>query len=124
MYGVMPAIADINESHLLNPSWSAHARVHEAWLLSFGAAMAMLSLYLVWIRDALILPSVIGLSFVAGFWIAYLTAPLYGGALVDENGVETRILGLEANVFTFAVVTTVLLIVLFYAVRTVPRYDT
>ncbi|MEL7486916.1 MAG: hypothetical protein AAGJ87_06850, partial [Pseudomonadota bacterium] len=78
---------------------------------------AVLSLYLAWIRDALILASVIGLSFVAGFWVAYLAAPLYGGALVDEGGLETRILGLESNVFTFTVVTAALLIVLFTAVK-------
>ena len=118
IYGVVPAIADLNETHLLNPNWSAHARVHGAWFLFFGWAMAMLSLYLVWIRNQIILPAVVGLSFVTGFWVAYLTAPLYGGALVDENGIETRILGIEANVFTFSVITTALLVVLIYAIKT------
>ncbi|MEO1034794.1 MAG: DUF6640 family protein [Pseudomonadota bacterium] len=114
MYGVLPAIADLNETHLLNPEWSSHARVHGAWFLFFGAAMAFMSLYLVWFRNVLILPVFVGLMFVAGFWVAFLAAPLYGGALVDENGIETTILALESNVFTFSVVTTVLLIVLAY----------
>ena len=118
IYGVAPAIADLNETHLLNSHWSGHARLHGAWFLFFGWAMAMLSLYFTWACDELVLPSVIGLSFVAGFWVAYLPAPLYGGALVDEHGVETRVLGLESNVFIFSVITTVLLIVLIYAFKT------
>jgi len=117
IYGVVPAIADLNETHLLNPEWSAHARLHGAWFLFFGAFMATLSLYFIWVRDSLILPTIIGLGFVFGFWLAVLTAPLYGGALVDANGIATQILGLDANAFIFSVLTVILLIVLFYAMR-------
>ncbi|MEM9170117.1 MAG: DUF6640 family protein [Pseudomonadota bacterium] len=115
IYGIVPAIADLNESHLLNPLWSPHARVHAAWFLFFGAAMAFMSLYFAWVKDNLLLPAFVGLMFVGGFWTAYLTAPLYGGALVDDNGIETKVLGLEANVFTFLLVTSALLVVLIYA---------
>lgn len=117
IYGIVPAIADLNETHLLNPHWSAHARLHGAWFLFFGASMAALSLYFVWLRDSLILPTVIGLAFVSGFWLAVLTAPLYGGALVDANGVETQILGLDANAFIFTILTITLLMVFLYAIR-------
>lgn len=44
IYGVVPAIADLNETHLFNEHWSPHARLHGAWFLFFGFAMAMLSL--------------------------------------------------------------------------------
>jgi len=43
IYGIVPAIADLNETHLLNSHWSAHARLHGAWFLFFGASMAALS---------------------------------------------------------------------------------
>ena len=114
IWGVLPAIADLNETHLYNPGWSPHARVHAAWFLFFGAAMAFISLYFAWIKDQLTLPAFIGLMFTFGFWTAYVTAPIYGGALVDENGIETKILGLESNVFTFAIVTSVLMMVMIY----------
>lgn len=123
IYGVVPAIADLNETHLFNAHWSPHARLHGAWFLFFGFAMAMISVYLVWIRDKLILPSIIGLSFVTGFWLASLTAPLYGGALVDENGISSNVLGIDANVFVFSLLTLVLLIVLFYAISEKSRSD-
>ena len=103
VYGIVPAIADLNETHLYNPDWSPHARVHGAWVLFFGLLMSFLALFLLWVRNELALSIIIGLCFVAGFWLAFLTSSLYGGALVDANGVETRILGLESNVFVFSV---------------------
>jgi len=102
VYGIVPAIADLNETHLFNPQWSPHARVHGAWFLFFGALMSFLALFLLWVRNDLMLPIVIGLCFVAGFWLAVLTASFYGGALVDINGVHTHVLGLDSNVFVFS----------------------
>ncbi|MEM0976877.1 MAG: DUF6640 family protein [Pseudomonadota bacterium] len=117
IYGVLPAIADLNETHLYNPGWSPHARVHGVWFLVFGASMAFTSIYFVWVKDNLVLPIFVGLMFASGFWVAFLTSGLYGGALVDENGVEARVLGLESNVFVFSVVTIVLLSALAFAVK-------
>ncbi|MEM1265686.1 MAG: DUF6640 family protein [Pseudomonadota bacterium] len=108
VYGIVPAIADLNETHLYNPDWSPHARVHGAWFLFFGAFMAITALYLIWIRNDVLLGITIGLCFVASFWSAVLTASLYGGALVDPNGIETRLLGLESNVAVFSVLTLLL----------------
>ncbi|MEL6167388.1 MAG: DUF6640 family protein [Pseudomonadota bacterium] len=117
VYGVLPAIADLNETHLYNSGWSPHARVHGAWFLFFGAFMAFLSVFLLWMRNEIILPILIGLCYVAGFWLAFITSPFYGGALVDTNGVETRILGLESNVFVFSVLAILLGGCLFYMLR-------
>ncbi|MEL6235038.1 MAG: DUF6640 family protein [Pseudomonadota bacterium] len=108
-YGLVPAIADLNETHLFHPGWSAHARVHGAWFLGFGAGMAGLSLFLTWRRDDARLAAVIGLLFAAAFWLAYLTSGLYGGSLVDEGGVEAQILGLDANLAVFSVLLVVFL---------------
>ena len=46
-----------------------------------------------------------------------MTAPFYGGALVDENGIETFVMGLDANVLVFSVLTIALLSVFVYALR-------
>ncbi|MEO0342309.1 MAG: DUF6640 family protein [Pseudomonadota bacterium] len=117
VYGVLPAIADLNETHIYNPEWSPHARVHGVWFLFFGASMSFMSLYFLWLKDNLFLPIFVGLMFASGFWVAYVTSELYAGALVDENGVETRVLGLESNVFVFSVVTIVLLGALAFAFK-------
>ena len=112
IYGIVPIIADVNETHLLNPEWSAHARVHGAWFLFFGGAMAVMSLFFIWVKDWIYIPCFVGLMFATGFWVAFLTAPLYGGSLTDPNAMETKVLGLEGNVFTFSLVTAVLLLTL------------
>lgn len=84
-HGIVPVVMDLNDTHLLNPGWSPHARLHGAWFLSFSAAMAGVALFLTWVRKEIMLPIVIGLMFVAGFWAATLMSSLYGGALADPN---------------------------------------
>jgi len=111
-YGLVPAIADLNETHLFNPLWSEHARLHGAWFLAFTAGIAMIALFLIWVRDDVLLPITFGLMFVAGFWLATVFGPMYGGALVDENGYVQTIFGIESNMFLFSVVGILLLIAL------------
>ncbi len=108
-YGFVPAIADLNETHLFNPLWSEHARFHGAWSLAFAAGIA---LFLVWVRDDVFLPIAFGLVFAAGFWVATLFRSAYGGALVDSNGHTHTIAGIESNMFLFSVVSILLMIAL------------
>ncbi len=115
-YGFVPAFADLNETHLLNPLWSAHARFHGAWFLVFAAGVALVSLYLMWWRDEVFVPIFLGLMFAVGFWIATVFGPAYGGALVDPNGHTHTIAGVETNMFLFSVVTTLLIAALGLAV--------
>ena len=116
-YGLVPAIADLNETHLFNPLWNEHARFHGAWFLAFAAGVALIALFLIWVRDDVLLPITFGLMFVAGFWVATVFGPLYGGALADENGYIQTILGIESNMFLFSVVSILLLIALVLASR-------
>lgn len=120
-YGLVPALADLNETHLFNPLWSEHARFHGAWFLAFTAGIAMTSLYLIWMKDQVFLPIVFGLMFAAGFWVATIFRSTYGGGLVDPNGHEHRILGIESNLFLFSAVTALLLITLGFAFRTIRK---
>ena len=119
-YGLVPAIADLNETHLFNPLWSEHARFHGAWFLAFAAGIALVALYLIWVRDDVFLPIAFGLIFVAGFWVATVFGPTYGGALVDENGYLQTVLGIESNMFLFSVVGALLLLMLVLAKREYP----
>ncbi|MEL6646403.1 MAG: DUF6640 family protein [Pseudomonadota bacterium] len=121
-YGLVPAIADLNETHLFNPLWSEHARFHGAWFLAFTAGIALIALFLIWVRDDVFLPIAFGMIFVAGFWVATVFGPTYGGALVDANGYAQTVLGLDSNMFLFSVVGVLLLILLALAIR-VPRTD-
>ena len=104
-YGVIPVIADLNESHLLNPAWMPHAKLHLTWLLATGSCLAMYSLYLIWRRSQALEAAIIGLCVMSGFWIAASTRALYGGLFVDPNHEAPSILGLHPNVFAFIFVT-------------------
>ena len=108
-YGLVPAIADLNETHLLNPLWSEHARFHGAWFLAFAAGIALIALFLIWARDEVTLPIMFGLTFSGGFWVATIFQSAYGGGLVDPNGFEQQIMGIESNLFLFSVVNVKLL---------------
>ncbi|MEJ8562339.1 hypothetical protein QTO30_14635 [Yoonia sp. GPGPB17] len=116
-YGLVPAIADLNETHLLNPLWSEHARFHGAWFLAFAAGIALTALFLIWVRDQVVLPIVFGLLFAGGFWVATLFQSAYGGGLVDPNGFEQQIMGFESNLFLFSVVSVLFLAALGFSVK-------
>ena len=116
-YGLVPALADLNETHLFNPLWSQHARFHGAWFLAFAAGVAGTALFLIWRRDEVFVPIVLGLMFAGGFWIATLFRSAYGGELVDTNGHTHTIAGIESNTFLFSIVGILLLATLFFANR-------
>jgi hypothetical protein len=44
----VPAIADFNSTHLVNPLWPPHARLHGAALLLVNIASGAISLFLLW----------------------------------------------------------------------------
>ena len=100
-YGVIPAIADLSDSHLLNPTWMPHAKFHLAWLLSTNSLLALFSLYLIWVKDKSIYAGLIGIFVMAGFWIAAFSRNLYGGLFADPNLDVSNIMGLHPNVFAF-----------------------
>src|SRR5215510_6331146 len=106
-----PILRDFNATHALNPTWVGHARLHLVWLLAFMLLSGMANLYLVWLRrpfDAgnLRLSAAWQSCNLGGFWVAALLAPTYGG-LVRVPDEHMLVLGLNENVFVFAVLSTV-----------------
>ena len=87
-YSAIPAIFDSNETHVTNPSFPGHARLHIVWQVSSYVYVALLALYLIWTAGADTRPLWLALFLCAaaygGFWTAVLSRPAYGGALVSE----------------------------------------
>ena len=107
-----PILRDYSPSHAFNPTWTEHARVHLVWLLGFMFLSGLANLYLIWFRaprDArtLWLSVLWQACNLGGFWIAYVLAPSYGGA-ITVPGIHTHILGIDENVFVFGVLSIVL----------------
>lgn len=110
----LPILVDIGESHLLNPAWPPHARVHEVWLLSTGAGIGAVALRLIWTRPQLVLAAVLTACILGGFLVAAATAPLYGGVLVDPATAHLmpnndQVFGIPANLFAFSLALVILL---------------
>lgn len=108
--GVGPIGVDVNATHLLNPSWPAHARVHEVWLLGSAFLVSLVALYLIWLQSqsrrlAVVLATLIIASLCGGILIAGLTVSLYAGVMVDPATAHLmpsndRVMGLPGNVFS------------------------
>ena len=113
-----PIVRDTSVTHLLNPSWVGHARFHLAWALVFMGLSGLCNLYLIWFRRPRSLSNLyLSWSWQAcnifGFWGASILEGAYGGSIVDPE-FHLTILGLNENVFAFAVLTTFLFATLMY----------
>jgi hypothetical protein len=105
-YGLIPPLVDLSETHVFHPGWMPHARFHLVWLLGTNAGLALLALYLMWVKGEnnllrLRFAGLIGLIVYGGFFLSALTQSLYGGALADEQGGVPTVMGLYGNVIAF-----------------------
>jgi small-conductance mechanosensitive channel len=106
VYGVIPLLVDLTETHVFHPDWPPHARFHMVWLLGTNSMLALLALYLLWVSrlDAQIrarIAGLIGLCVYGGFIVSTLTRNAYGGALVDPAGGVPPLMGMDANLLVF-----------------------
>ena len=122
VYGVIPLLVDISETHAFHPDWPPHARFHMVWLLGTNSTLAVLALYLMWMSKLegavrVRIAGLIGLSVFGGFIISTLTRKLYGGALVDPIGGVPPVMGMDANLLVFLPMLGLVLIGLWFAYR-------
>ena len=122
VYGVIPVLVDISETHAFHPDWPPHARFHMVWLLGTNSALAVLALYLMWMSrmDGAIrvqLAGLIGFCVYGGFIISTVTRKFYGGALVDPVGGVPPIMGMDANLLIFLPMLGLALLGLWFAHR-------
>lgn len=102
-----PWAKDYSESHLFNPDWVGHARVHMMWLLGFFLFSGIANVYLIWFARPLRLANLyvsfmwMGSNFL-GFWLSVATVGIYKGELVVPDH-HVYILGVEENIFAFSV---------------------
>jgi hypothetical protein len=113
-YGVGAAAVDLTQTHVFNPQWTPHSRMHMVWLLATNTAISAVSVYLLWVRGAsgtynVRLAGVLGICVYGGFFLSAATIATYGGSLSDPGGVPP-IMGIDANIVGFSVSLIVLLV--------------
>lgn len=115
--GVVVPLLEIGPSHVLNPDWPGHARLHEVWQLIANSALCLLSLGLAWRSRSFVLPIVLGLIPCLGFLAALALAPLYGGTMRHSDGTELALAGINLAVVVVVLATAGLVALLFDAIR-------
>ncbi len=104
---IVPPLVDLNETHVLNPLWIGHARLHTVWLLATNSLVSLTAIVILWrpilesLRLSVILAGVLVGSVLTGFFVAAATQSSYGGSLTDPNGVAITAGPLDANLATF-----------------------
>ena len=102
--GIGPLLLDIGDTHLFNPDWDEHSRVHEVWRLATNVMIAFLGLYLIWKKNMHSIASLLSLCMILGFMISVITMPFYKGLAVGIGMDELRPFNIPLNIFSFIVV--------------------
>lgn len=103
--GVAVPALEFNATHVFNPAWPGHARLHEVWQLASNTALAGLCLWLAWRKGALRLAAGIGLCLSGGFTVAYALSGAYGGSMLHTDGTELAVGGVNVAVIVMLVAT-------------------
>lgn len=102
--GLIPAM-EINSTHLLNPEWPEHARLHEAWQLITNASISLLAVACVWTQRAPRLGISLAMIICGGFLTAWVLGTTYGGSMLHTDGTQMAIGGLNVAVIIVLLLT-------------------
>ena len=103
LYAVVVPFLEINETHIWNPDWAPHVRIHEVWQLITNSSIGLLCLWLVWYKKESQLSTLLSLIVMGGFLLAFLLKDGYGGSMKYLDGSEKTILGINIGILGFGV---------------------
>jgi len=103
---------EISATHVFNPDWPGHARLHEVWQLLTNAVLSVVAIWLVWRGTHSALALLIALILSGTFVGAYLMMDLYDGTMKHSDGSELLVLGVNPAIAIMVVLSVVLAIAL------------
>jgi hypothetical protein len=103
VYLVLIPFLEINESHVFNAQWPAHARFHEVWQLTTHMMLGVMALWLAWFKQQIIISAGISIAIMGGVMFAHIIEADYGGSVLSGNTSQT-VMGLELAAFAAALV--------------------
>lgn len=92
---------EISSTHVYDPEWPGHARLHEVWQLLVHAAISILACGLVWKNQRLGLW--LALIVTASFLVAWLSQSMYGGSMLHSDGTEVAVGGINLGVIVMLI---------------------
>lgn len=92
---------EISSTHVYDPEWPGHARLHEVWQLLVHGAISILACRLVWKNQSLGLW--LALILTVSFLVAWLSQSMYGGSMLHSDGTEVSIGGVNLGVIVMLI---------------------
>jgi len=112
LYAIAVPFLEINNTHVFNPDWTPHVRIHEVWQLITNSGIGMFCLWLVWIKKDITISAVTSMLVTGGFLLAYILKGLYGGSMKYLDGSEKTIFGINIGILGFGIAFALLLVVI------------
>ena len=109
VFAVLIPVLELNSTHLTNPEWPSHARLHEAWQLLTNAAFSVLALGCVWTNRAPRIGISLVLIICASFLTAWALGSVYGGSMLHTDGTQMAVGGINVAVIVVIALTALLL---------------
>ncbi len=100
---VSPYLADWNVTHIYNPTWTPHAKFHNAQTMVLGTILGFLSIYCLWFRTGITPKQKLNeaTALASLYWLAQLPATLFPGTALTDPGINSVkmpiIFGVEFN---------------------------
>lgn len=117
LYAIVVPILELNATHVFNPDWTPHARIHEVWQLLTNSSLGILCLWLAWSQGRIVLSAVISLIVTGGFLVAFTLQDTYGGSMRYMDGSEKTLFGFNLGVIGFGLVVILLSVAIVLASR-------
>lgn len=118
LFGAVVPYLEINATHVFNPAWPPHARLHEVWQLATNSTIAIYCIWMLWFRANVRLPAWLTIMVTGGFLFAYAIRGAYGGSMLHTDGTERLLLGMNIGVFGFGVCIFIAVAALIYEAMT------
>jgi hypothetical protein len=103
LYAIVVPYLEINATHVFNPDWTPHVRIHEVWQLITNSSIGILCLWLVWFKKDTKISSILSLFITGGFLFAFTLQEYYGGSMKYLDGSEKTFLGINIGVLGFGI---------------------
>lgn len=103
LYAIVVPFLEINDTHVFNPDWTPHVRIHEVWQLFTNTGIGIFCLWLVWVKKETKISAALSLLITGGFLVAFILQDYYGGSMKYLDGSEKTLLGVNIGVLGFGI---------------------